>query len=422
MHIHRLQKHLPEYRLKAELLAAGLMVFFFVIFDGILMYLAPIVMTGAGISDSLMGLIIGSSSVAGMLFDFILCRALKQTHYRRMFLLMFILAGLFPLFLFGGKTVTIYLIAMAAWGFYYDFFNIGTIDFVERTADAEQQVSHFGILSSFQGIGYLLAPFAASLLLLFLHPGPRLLLALAVPLGIAFFFYVVIALRPAPERDEYGGVTRKTVFSLFGEIELWEKIWVVLFPILLLTLIINLVDAAIWTFGPLFSEQLGAASGFSGGLFMTAYALPPILVGWFVGRITRKFGNRRTAQGAIALGSIVLASIGFVASALLLVPLIFAASFFISIGWPAINAVYTERIEKIPARRKEVETIQDLFTNLGDTGGPIVGGYMAQYLGFAHSFVALGVLGAIIAAGLFLVAPREKEPETHLSGPPARSS
>ena len=406
MHVHRLQRHPPSYRFKRELLAAGLMVFFFVIFDGILMYLAPIVMTGVGISDSLMGLIIGSSSIAGMIFDLVLCRALKVTHYRRIFLLMFILAGLFPLFLFGGKSVTIYLIAMAAWGFYYDFFNIGTIDFVERTSDPEQQVAHFGVLSSFQGIGYLLAPFAGSLLLLFLHPGPRLLLALAVPLGIAFLFYALIALRPAAERREYQGVRRKAVISLFVELELWEKIWVALFPILLLTLVINLVDAAIWTFGPLFSEQLGAHGGASGGLFMTAYALPPILVGWLVGRITRKFGNERTAQAAIALGSIVLVSLGFVAAPMLLIPLIFISSFCISVGWPSINAVYAERIERLPARRKEIETIQDLFTNVGDTAGPIMGGYMAQYLGFAHSFVALGIGGAVVAAGLAVMTPR----------------
>lgn len=167
MTVNRLQTHIPTYSMKPKLFAAGLMVFFFVIFDGILMYLAPIIITGAGISESLMGLIIGSSSIAGMLFDFVLCRGLRVTHYRRMFLLMFILALLFPLFLFGGKTVTIYFMAMAVWGFYYDFYNIGTLDFVERTADPEKHVSHFGVLRSFEGFGYLLAPFAGSLLLLF---------------------------------------------------------------------------------------------------------------------------------------------------------------------------------------------------------------------------------------------------------------
>lgn len=166
-----------------------------------------------------------------------------------------------------------------------------------------------------------------------------------------------------------------------------------------------MVDAAIWTFGPLFSEQIGTAHGFSGGIFMTAYAIPPILVGWIVGVIARRFGNVRTAQGAIAIGSAILILVGFVSSPLFLVLLIFAASFFWAIGWPSINAVYTEDIENTVTRRKEIETLQDLFTNVGDTAGPIVGGYMAQYLGFAHSFVALGIAGAAIALLLFIATP-----------------
>ncbi len=404
MALRRLQSHVPKYDLNQKLLAAGLMVFFFVVFDGILMYLAPIVITQAGISESVMGLIIGSSSIAGMLFDLVLCRGLKVTHYRRMFLFMFILALLFPLFLFEGKTVSIYLLAMAVWGFYYDFYNIGTLDFVERTADPKKHVASFGTLRSFEGFGYLLAPFAGSLLLLFIHPGPRMLVALAVPLAIAFIFYLLIAFRPKYERSEYRGVVRKDVLSFFKEIGLWEKIGFTLFPVLLLTLTLNMIDAAIWTFGPLFSEQVGTANGFSGGILMTAYALPPILVGWVVGAIARRFGNVHTAQGAIAIGSAILISIGFVSSAIFLIILIFCASFFWSIGWPSINALYTEYIEKFSARRKEIETLQDLFTNVGDTLGPIIGGYMAQYLGFAHSFIATGSVGICIAVFLFIAS------------------
>ena len=406
MAIRRLQQHIHQYGMNRKLFVAGMMVFFFVIFDGILMYLAPVVITGAGISYSLMGLIVGSSSIAGMLLDFFLCRFLKVTNYQRTFLFMFILAAAFPVFLFGGTTVAIYLAAMAVWGFYYDFFNIGTIDFVERTAGEKEQVSDFGVLSFFQGSGYLLAPFLGSLLLIAVHPGPRMLLILAVPIVISFIFYLIIVLRPVAERSAYGGVVRKSPLSFFTEMELWKKVWRILFPILLLTLLLNLVDAAIWTFGPIFSEYIGKAHGFSGGIFMTAYALPPLLVGWIVGLIARKFGDARTAQWAIGLGSLILMFIGLVSSPAFLIALIFVVSFFFSIAWPSISAVYTKHIEKNSLRRKEIETLQDLFTNFGDTGGPIVGGYMAQYLGFAHSFIALGVLGMITAIVLFLITPR----------------
>ena len=87
---------------------------------------------------------------------------------------------------------------------------------------------------------------------------------------------------------------------------------------------------------------------------------------------------------------------------IVLIGLIFMASFCFAIGWPTINAVYTEYIERIPGYRKETETLQDMFTNFGDTIGPILGGSMAQYLGYAHTFVALGAVGAAIAAVLMI--------------------
>lgn len=406
MAIHDLRSHIPKFDTSSTLLSVGMMIFFFVIFDGVLMYLAPIIITRTGVSESLMGLIIGSSSIAGLLFDFILCRAIEETHYRRIFLFMLLFAALYPLILFGGTTITIYIIAMAVWGFYYDFYNIGTLDFVERTADPINHVSNFGVLRAFEGLGYLIAPFAGSLLLLVLHPGPRMLMAIAVPLVISFLFYAIVVFRPSVERVEYVADKQKDVLTFLSEMHLWREIGAMLLPILALTFAINLIDSAIWTFGPIFSEHIGVTSGFSGGVFMTAYALPPLLVGWLVGLIARKHGMKRTAQMAIAIGSILLISVGFVTSPIALITLIFFASFSLAMGWPSINGIYTDHIQSNPKHRKETETLQDLFTNIGDTSGPIVGGYMAQYLGSAHTFVALGSVGVVIALFLFVMTPR----------------
>jgi len=400
---HHLQLHIPKYEKRSIIFPIGMMIFFFVIFDGILMYLAPIIITKNGISESLMGIIIGSSSIAGMIFDLILCRILKNTNYRRIFLLMFILSILFPLFLFGGKTIFIYFIAMAVWGFYYDFYNIGTLDFVGRTADNEHDATSFGILRAFEGTGYLIAPLLGSILLLYIHPGPHMMLILGFPLLFSFLFYFIATHKQIVEKEEYSGVKLKVQHSFFKEIKLWKKLASMLFPILSLILLINLIDAAIWTFGPIFSEQIGKINNVPGGLFMIAYQLPPLLVGWVVGIITRKFGTKKTAQGAIIIGSIILIFVGFVTSIIPSIILIFLSSFFLAIGWPSIDAVYTEYINNIPTYSKEIETLQDLFTNFGDTAGPIIGGYMAQYLGFSHSFIVLGILGTVTVILLFLL-------------------
>jgi len=59
--------------------------------------------------------------------------------------------------LFGTSAVAVYVIAMAVWGFYYDLYEIGSLDFVEEDEARRAQTSSFGILNAFEGTGYLIA-------------------------------------------------------------------------------------------------------------------------------------------------------------------------------------------------------------------------------------------------------------------------
>ncbi|MDD4409884.1 MAG: MFS transporter [Candidatus Pacebacteria bacterium] len=393
-----------RYTFDQKLSPIGMMVFFFILFDGVLMYLAPIIITGAGISESMMGIIIGSSSIVGMVFDYLLYRMVKTIHYRRIFLVMFALALLFPVFLLGGSTIFIFLLAMAVWGIYYDFYNIGMLDIVERTSEPEEHASKFGILRSFEGLGYLLAPFFASVLLVYLNPGPVMFFVILIPFLISFILYLNMAIYPIPERSKY--VRFKESISLFFQRLIFKKeISLPIFP-LLITFFINLVDTAIWTFGPLFSEQMGSDNNILGGSFMIAFALPPILIGWFIGSLVNRFGNTNAAQASIAFSSIFLILVGLTTSPSLLIILIFIASFFLAIGIPSVNAIYTGYINKVAEQRKQTETIQDFFTNIGTTTGPVIGGYAAEYFGLSHAFIALGVIGLAVVFMLFIFTSR----------------
>jgi MFS family permease len=402
MHIYNILK----YTIDQKLFPVGMMIFFFIVFDGILMYLAPIIITGAGISESMMGIIIGSSSVVGMAFDYFLYRMVKTIHYRRIFLVMFGLALLFPLFLLGGNTILFFLLAMAAWGIYYDLYNIGVFDVVERTTKPEDHPAGFGVLRSFDGLGYLIAPLFASIILVFLDPGPVMFFVILIPLLISFLIYLNIVIYPLPERGKFDRF-KESVFVFFERFIFRRDICLPLFP-LIVTFFVNLVDNAVWTFGPLFSEQMGNANDIFGGTFMLAFALPPILVGWLIGGIVKKFGNGYIVQGSIAMSSIFFILVGLSSSPVLVAVLIFLASFFLAVGIPSVNSFYTNYINKAVDRRKETETIQDFFTNVGATTGPVIGGYMAEYFGLSHAFVALGVLGLVVSMFIFISMSTER--------------
>ncbi len=394
--LRELKHPLPHTGSKKSLYTMAMMVLFFVIFDGIIMYLAPIVMQNAGVSLGTIGLILGLSSVAGMCFDVILLRLLERTSYRVIFIYMFLAALTVPYFLFGGTTITFYLLAMAAWGLYYNLYFIGSLDFIRQTEDASEATGSFGILKVFEGLGYLVAPFLGSLLLLTItavYPVPFLLF---LPLLVAFACYLLVCwINRAKTR--VAQARRKNPLSTLTEIGIWRKVGRVIFPLLFLTLVINLVDAAVWTIGPIFSESLSIPGGLTGGAFMLAYTIPPLIVGWVVGRIVRRLGIKEVGIGSLLLGSLLLIVVGMLSATAALTIAIFLVSIFFSLIWPTINGAFEATIAQSPEYHEEIETIGDWFTNAGDTLGPIMGGYAAEFFGIKGSFIAMGIFGALIA-------------------------
>ncbi|HSX24996.1 MAG TPA: MFS transporter [Candidatus Andersenbacteria bacterium] len=380
------------------------MILFFVIFDGIIMYLSPIVMQRSGIPLSMIGIIIGLSSVAGMLFDILLLRLLEKTTFKKIFFYMFLAAATVPFFLFGTNSITMYLIAMAAWGLYYNLYDIGTLDFIGLTTVTNQHTNSFGILRVFEDLGYLIAPAFASFSLVLIGTSnifPWWIYGLFV---VAFVFYLLLCYSKMPKRN-IAAAERKTIVSLITEIGIWSKIGHLILPILFLTLTINLVDDAIWTIGPLFSESLKSAHEI-GSAFMIAYTIPPLLVGWFVGQFANRFNKKRTALTSLLIGSLLLLIIGVLTIKALILITIFCISFCFAFVWPTINAAYADDITDRSIYHELLETIDDLFTNIGDTVGPILGGYAAQFLGIQHTFIVIGVFGTIAALVLFRYAPK----------------
>lgn len=400
--LYHLEQYLATKRPKGSLFQTALMVFFFIAFDGTLMYLAPIVMHNSGIREGTMGLIIGLSSVAGLLFDIVLARLLKDATYRGMFLLMLLIASTYPFFLFGANSITMYLIAMAVWGLYYNLYNMGTIDYVERATTSDQYTSYFGVLRVFDGLGNLVAPFIGSILIIIASTNFKMLpwvLGILIP---AFLFYFTLY---AARLDTTKECERRTAYSILTEWRLLEKIGHVLFPVLLLTLTINILDSAVWTIGPLFSESLSLPWEISGGIFMIAYTLPPLLVGWFVGRIAKRYGKKKTAITALFIGSLLLMLVGSVSSPAILLSLIFCASFCFALAWPTINSAYADDIASAPHYGREIETVEDWFTNVGDALGPILAGYAAQFFGTGQAFTILGIIGTIASLILLWYTP-----------------
>jgi hypothetical protein len=239
----------------SSLTLLGIMMFFWSIFDGAMAYIAPLAVTQHDFSKTEMGLIIGSSSVVGAIFDLVSFKILPSTHFRRVFMIMFALCAMYPIVLYGASAIPLFLVAMAIWGVYYDLKNFGNLDFVGRYTKKEEHAKSFGYVQIFQSLGYLIAPIIVGMIIAegldwkaFLFAGAMLFIS------SIFFFELHIKKLSEPSQDNFDEkhhLRRKQ----FSEMKLWLSLDRAMFPVLMLTLMIFVVDALFWTIGPLFAES-----------------------------------------------------------------------------------------------------------------------------------------------------------------------
>ena len=332
-----LTTHLRTYgRSHRPLWALAITLMLWALFDGLVTFVTPLAITQVGISQTMMGLIIGSSSVTGALVDVLLCRFAVRTSYRHYFLGMFLVCAIYPLVLGHATTVGLFLIAMALWAIYFDFAIFGKFDFVGRVLPPAEHASSFGVFGVFLGLGYLIAPLIAGLLVSD-TVGREVFQLMWVVLTLAAVTYGVFlwTIRKTPPPPVAPEPRRRRTFLL--ELGLWRQLGRRLLPVLMLTLVLDLITALFWTIGPLFAESTPGLNQFA-GLFITAYELPIILVGWFVGSFTNRFGQKRTAFAAALVGTALLAVVGFTTQPVALIGAVALAAACLGIAEPAVKA------------------------------------------------------------------------------------
>jgi len=381
------------------------MIFFWAVFDGIISFVTPLTITERGLSKTTMGLIYSSSSVFGAVFDFILSKFLKNTHYRRLFVLMFALCAAYPWLLWKANNVFLFVFCMAIWGLYYDVQNFGIFDFLSRKTKPEEHSSGFGIIGVFRSLGYLIAPILAGLLIGKVVGGKPFLFAFFF-LVISFLFYLLLAKPAKTEKDEFEEQKAYKSVNLLAEFHLWEKIGKTLLPVLIFVMVLYIVDAFFWTIGPLYAENFPGFSGFS-GLFMAMYTLPALLVGWFVGPISQRFGKKRTAFFSFLTCSVLLSTLFIWKSPFVILTIVFISSIIGSLAWPAIKGAFVDYITESYQYEKEIEGLCDFFTNLGYVFGPTLAGFLADKSGIGGAFSILGVIGIITTVFLIFHTPKK---------------
>jgi MFS family permease len=381
------------------------MIFFWTLFDAMVAYVTPLLIGKYGFSTSAIGFIIASSSITGALFDFLICKIFTNINFRRVFLFMFLLCSIYPLILWQANGLLLFLLGMAVWGIYYDLYAFGTFNFIGRFTAAQDHSTSFGLVQTFRSLGAFIAPLIVGLLIAE-HIGLQLFAWSWLFLAISFIFFLIlisfVKRRNPSVHEELRRHPRRK--NLLVEIHLWKKLGHRMLPVLLLTFFLFFVEAFFWTLGPLYSETTDG--GGHGGWFISAYLLPALLVGWYIGPLTKKFGKKKTAFVSLMIGSSILATFALWQSSLMVVVITFIASCFMSAALPAIDAAYADYIAEAPPVEGEIEGLEDLAFNAGYIFGPISAGLLGDIISIPVAFSILGIIGVVWSIVLYAITPK----------------
>ncbi len=370
----------------------GAMMFFMMLFDGILGFAVPIAITSHGVSKSMMGMIFGFSSIAGALFDFYLSHNIKSVHYKRMFLGMFTAAALYGLVLFGSNSILFFLIAMGLWGMYFDFLSFANYDFVSRRLSKETYTLGFTIIDFSKSLGYVIAPIIAGALIVNTVP--------PAAYGTAFIFltasllsYFVLITFFAKRTAGVTHVHHRKLPAL-KEFILWIRMMKNFRIPLAFIFLLYVTESFFVVIGPLISEDLVQIHPL-GGLVLSAYFLPPLFVDWLVPGITAKFGKKRVAFVAFFIASLLLTTFALLENPFVIVSIVLLLSTFLTFSYPAIRSAVADYISENTAFEKEIEGVADFAVNVGYTVGPILAGILSQVFGNHMAFSIWGILATV---------------------------
>ncbi len=383
-------------------LTLGVMLIFWTLYEGVISYITPILITEKGYSNTQMGLLYSTSSIFGILFDLILIMFVKKVNYRRAILITLLICLIYPFVLWGSSVFLMFVLCMAIWGLYSDIIGFGVSDFSGRINDYNHNAKSLSILATFKSIGYIIAPLiTGSLLVANISPKFYAIAFLLMAFVIYFFFSKVSKKDPLiseeikTERHSEGDKSFST----------WILVLKKLYPLLGLLFIMYVNDAIIWTIGPLLSETFVDFPNF-GGWFLTLNMLPGLFVIFLVPPLIKIFGKKKLSYISF-LGSLLLVSfLVYVKDPIVILAIAFISSIISYLAFPAIKSAFADYLGESKKSDSVIMGYEDIFCNIGYVVGPFIIGFLSDIFGELRSIGIISIASFFIGLILMLLTPK----------------
>ena len=390
-------------------------VFFLYLGDAIISDWVPVYMQETLGGSLLMGLMMSFSSVMGFVADLIFPQLFRKVSERRMVMLaissVLMTAGVF-MWTTHFPMIALFLLAMGIWGLYYEFLGFGLSSYVSKIAPVEERAGVWSVVGVVKSIAYCIGPLIGSWLFV-LQGNITVIFAYA---GLALVSYVIwIALGIKNKKGTADDDKDTEGFHILEEMGYWKALFKHVWPILLVSYVLGIVDATFWTTGVVLSDILVEKSWW-GGLFLSAYMLPEIFLGFVVVRLGISKGKKKMAEKFLMLSGLLMVGLGLFESEVAMIALAFLIGSMAAIAWPLVNAVYSDILVRMGKEQKHLTGMASSMINLSYITGPVIAGILANEIGEKKTMMFVGIFVSLIAFVLLFVTPRKlKLPQTEIS-------
>jgi MFS family permease len=397
-----------------RVLTISIILFFVYLGDAILSDWVPTFMQETLGGSMLMGLVFSFSSVVGFVTDFTFPRFLKKFKPRKLFLMAMgmglVFAGIL-LWTTSWPWAVLFLMAMAVWGIYYELLWFGSAQFVCDSVHLESRSGVWGVIGIFKSLAYFLGPILGTWLVVS-KGNSMVILAAAAMMCLA---YVIWMLTRRNERNYEVEMETENNFNVWEEMSHWKVLFAHVWPALLISLMMGIVDATYWTTGTVMTDNLAKENAL-GSMFLPLYMLPTIFMGIVLARKGVYRGKKKIAEIFLLISGGLLICLGLKESLYVTLLLSFLIGVALAVSWPMVDAVYTDILARMGRERKHMVGLPSSMVSLSYVVGPIMAGVIASIVGEKMTFAVVGAMVIIVAGVLLLVTPKKlKLPQTEIA-------
>ena len=386
----------------SRVLILSLVLFFLFLGDAILSFWVPGFVQDSLSSSIAMGFVMSFSSIVGLGADLVLPQLIKGITVRKLLILGIFASLGFSIILLGATgspLIMVFLIGMALWGLYYELLGFAGQQFVADVVPLKLHSASWAVIGTFKNLAYFLGPILGGWILIKGNRMPPLFAILFVLIG----FFILIAAGKKQDRKLDFDVRE---VNFFREITHWAVLFKRVWPVITMSVFMGLIDSFFWTVGTIYTEKLANVS-WLGNLFLPIYTLPSLFMGFVVAKWGIYQGKKKLAEILLMISGLLLSFLIFSDSIFWLLFMVFTSSLLLAIVYPLVDGVYSDVTARMGSERRHMIGLSNSTISLAYVIGPIMAGFIANFVGEKMTFTVIGMLTAFVSGILLLTTPKK---------------